>query len=284
MFSGKDDVIWLRDVPSGQTWSLLRCKVTRVRDIRRSCRGSRIYADFPDRGAGFPELRYDGKELNDDSVQIAEIRYPPCSANSFILFRNYVDVTPVPSKKYVVLCFDQDISLPLHIGTTVERLNILLRDRFAAPFDRLQVMLGYAELNNEDLLASVPHADGCCMLHVRLPSGRPTHVIFPLMGTVLDHISFLQVQLFRAKSAGKLFQLSIHCDGRPLRHEEVLSSLFPGEVGAIEVTRGPQGNPESAEFSFSFDSGMPYHLVLPSCSPLSFVVACICQLGHVFFK
>jgi hypothetical protein len=281
MFSGKDDVIWLRDVPSSQTWSLLRCKVTQVGDIRRSCRQNRIYADFPDRGAEFPELRYDGKELNDDSVQIAEIRYPPCSANSFILFRNYVNVTPLPSKKYMVHCFDQDISLPLHIGTTVERLKILLQDRFKAPFDRLQAMLGYAELDNEDVLASVPRdevelrADGCCMLHVKLPSGRPTHVIFPSVGTILDLISFLQVQLFRVKSAGKLFQLSIHCDGRPLRHEEVLSSLFPSKVGAVEVTRGPQENPESAEFSFRFDSGMPYHLVLPSCLPLSFVVACI---------
>jgi hypothetical protein len=68
----------------------------------------------------------------------------------------------------VVHCLDHDVSLPLHIGTTVERLKILLRDRFAAPFERLQMMLDCRELNHEDVLAAV--------LRARVARGRLLYV------------------------------------------------------------------------------------------------------------
>jgi len=103
-----------------------------------------------------------------------------------------------------------------------------------------------AKLQNKELLSSlaIQKLKICtkdyCLLKIDLSLKEPLHLLFSSNETVLNLISFLQVQLYCSKSSGKIFELNVYNESRQLKNEETIGSLFTTQLESIDMVQEPE--------------------------------------------
>jgi hypothetical protein len=205
----------------------------------------------------FLKLTYKQKLLDDDWVLLSELRYPKYDANSW--FPDCIRVVPLAARIYTIECHNVRFSNTFHDCATVRHLKLAIASRFSVPYGCISI-----DVDDTTLLNSFgsDHIQvrivGFCSLKVS-SSGKTCDVFFPSSGTVLELISFLQIDLFPSGTR----DLTIVSDGVEVSQDQTVS---PGRVEAVV---GREWSVEETTVSFCLDVGPPYHVRLPLCTPLA---------------